>query len=177
MGAPFDDCSDFIKRERLDGAVIANATDDELTEIVADMGSLSIVQRIKLRTALKDCVSAAKGASFARGASPSRGASSARSVSYATAKSKSDEPHFDAPADVDVVATFQGMGLKQNLLRGIFEYGFEKPTAIQQRAIVPMISGRDVIAQAQSLRFNWSMCSRVTCKCCVSTPPESWLYR
>jgi ATP-dependent RNA helicase len=65
-------------------------------------------------------------------------------------KAKSDEPHFDAPADVDVVATFEGMGLKQNLLRGIFEFGFEKPTAIQQRAIVPMISGRDVIAQAQS---------------------------
>jgi superfamily II DNA/RNA helicase len=65
-------------------------------------------------------------------------------------KTKSDEPHFDAPADVDVVSTFEGMGLKQNLLRGIFEFGFEKPTAIQQRAIVPIISGRDVIAQAQS---------------------------
>ncbi len=42
------------------------------------------------------------------------------------------------------------MGLKQNLLRGIFEFGFEKPTAIQQRAIVPMTSGRDVIVQADS---------------------------
>ena len=28
--------------------------------------------------------------------------------------------------------------------------GFEKPSAIQQRAIVPVIKGRDVIAQAQS---------------------------
>ena len=65
-------------------------------------------------------------------------------------KAKSDEPTFDTPADVDVIATFEGMGLKQNLLRGIFEFGFEKPTAIQQRAIVPMTSGRDVIAQAQS---------------------------
>jgi ATP-dependent RNA helicase len=65
-------------------------------------------------------------------------------------KAKSDEPHFEVPADVDVVPTFEGMALKQNLLRGIFEYGFEKPTAIQQRAIVPMTSGRDVIAQAQS---------------------------
>ena len=94
LGAPFDGCIDYIKRERLDGAVIANATDDELTEIIAGMGSLSVVQRIKLRTALKDCVSAAKGSSSARSASPSRGAtpSSARSVtvSRATAKSKSD---------------------------------------------------------------------------------------
>jgi hypothetical protein len=29
-------------------------------------------------------------------------------------------------------------------------YGFEKPSAIQQRAIVPVIKGKDVIAQAQS---------------------------
>ncbi len=65
-------------------------------------------------------------------------------------KARSDELQIDAPADVDVVATFEGMGLKQNLLRGIFEFGFEKPTAIQQRAIVPMTAGRDVIAQAQS---------------------------
>merc|ERR1712100_300449 len=36
------------------------------------------------------------------------------------------------------------------LLRGIYAYGFEKPSAIQQRAIKPMLMGRDVIAQAQS---------------------------
>ncbi len=65
-------------------------------------------------------------------------------------RAKSDELQFEAPHDVDVVATFEGMGLKQNLLRGIFEFGYEKPTSIQQRAIVPMTSGRDVIAQAQS---------------------------
>jgi len=42
------------------------------------------------------------------------------------------------------------MDLNQQLLRGIYAYGFEKPSAIQQRAIIPCISGRDVIAQAQS---------------------------
>jgi ATP-dependent RNA helicase len=42
------------------------------------------------------------------------------------------------------------MGLKEDLLRGIYQYGFEKPSAIQQRAILPIIQGRDVIAQAQS---------------------------
>jgi len=42
------------------------------------------------------------------------------------------------------------MGLKDELLRGIYAYGFEKPSAIQQRAILPCISGKDVIAQAQS---------------------------
>jgi len=42
------------------------------------------------------------------------------------------------------------MGLKEDLLRGIYAFGFEKPSAIQQRAIVPCTTGRDVIAQAQS---------------------------
>ena len=36
------------------------------------------------------------------------------------------------------------------LLRGIFGYGFEKPSAIQGKTIMPVLSGRDVIAQAQS---------------------------
>jgi translation initiation factor 4A len=42
------------------------------------------------------------------------------------------------------------MNLKEELLRGIYAFGFEKPSAIQQRAIVPCTTGRDVIAQAQS---------------------------
>merc|ERR1711881_80184 len=42
------------------------------------------------------------------------------------------------------------MELKEKLLRGIYAYGFEKPSAIQQRAIMPCIMGNDVIAQAQS---------------------------
>merc|ERR1712176_920295 len=40
--------------------------------------------------------------------------------------------------------------LPEDLLRGIFAYGFEKPSAIQQRAIKPTILGKDLIAQAQS---------------------------
>ncbi|CAL8319008.1 unnamed protein product [Arctogadus glacialis] len=42
------------------------------------------------------------------------------------------------------------MNLKEALLRGIYAYGYEKPSAIQQRAIIPCIKGYDVIAQAQS---------------------------
>ena len=42
------------------------------------------------------------------------------------------------------------MELSEELLRGIYVYGFEKPSAIQQRAIKPTILGRDLIAQAQS---------------------------
>ncbi len=36
-----------------------------------------------------------------------------------------------------VVESFDEMELKEKLLRGIYAFGFEKPSAIQQRAIVP----------------------------------------
>jgi translation initiation factor 4A len=49
-----------------------------------------------------------------------------------------------------VVSSFDDMGLKEDLLRGIYAYGFEKPSTIQQRAIMPVVEGRDTIAQAQS---------------------------
>jgi len=50
----------------------------------------------------------------------------------------------------EAIETFDAMDLREDLLRGIYAYGFEKPSAIQQRAIKPMLLGRDVIAQAQS---------------------------
>ena len=34
------------------------------------------------------------------------------------------------------------MNLREDLLRGIYAYGFEKPSAIQQRAIIPCIRGK-----------------------------------
>jgi len=40
--------------------------------------------------------------------------------------------------------------LKTNLLRGIYAYGFENPSPIQKKAILPLISGKDMVAQAQS---------------------------
>jgi len=54
---------------------------------------------------------------------------------------------FETTPGVEVLNTFDGMGLRQDLMRGIYAYGFEKPSAIQQRAIKPMCKGRDVIAQ------------------------------
>ena len=50
----------------------------------------------------------------------------------------------------EVVDNFDDMSLKEDLLRGVYAYGFEKPSAIQQRAIIPCVKGFDVIAQAQS---------------------------
>ena len=54
---------------------------------------------------------------------------------------------FETSEEVDRTPTFDTMGLREDLLRGIYAYGFEKPSAIQQRAIKQIIKGRDVIAQ------------------------------
>jgi translation initiation factor 4A len=49
-----------------------------------------------------------------------------------------------------VYETFDAMNLKSELLRGIFNYGFEEPSLIQRRGIIPIVCGRDVLGQAQS---------------------------
>ena len=53
-------------------------------------------------------------------------------------------------AELQVYETFDDMGLKEDILRGIYSYGFEVPSSIQQRAIKPLIDGKDLIAQSQS---------------------------
>ena len=45
---------------------------------------------------------------------------------------------------------FDDMGLKKDILKGIYSYGFERPSVIQQKGIVPLSKGYDIIAQAQS---------------------------
>ena len=49
-----------------------------------------------------------------------------------------------------VVDLFDNVDLQEGLLRGIYTYGFEKPSAVQQRGIRPVLDGRDTIGQAQS---------------------------
>jgi translation initiation factor 4A len=52
--------------------------------------------------------------------------------------------------DIKNYDSFEDMNFPENLLRGVYSYGFEKPSKIQQMAIVPIKEGRDVLAQAQS---------------------------
>ncbi|TIA61669.1 P-loop containing nucleoside triphosphate hydrolase protein [Aureobasidium pullulans] len=55
------------------------------------------------------------------------------------------ESNYDETTD-----SFDAMNLKTDLLRGIYAYGFERPSAFQQHAIMPAIKGKDVVAQARS---------------------------
>ena len=50
----------------------------------------------------------------------------------------------------EVFDNWDNANLKKLILRGIYSYGFEKPSPIQANAIIPMIGGKDIIGQAQS---------------------------
>ncbi|KAG0071454.1 translation initiation factor eIF4A [Linnemannia elongata] len=65
------------------------------------------------------------------------------------------EHELPAPIEIEsnwdeVIDNFDSMNLSPELLRGIYAYGFERPSSIQQRAILPVLKGHDMIAQAQS---------------------------
>jgi len=69
----------------------------------------------------------------------------------ASSSAGNDDSNIEPQSNWDeCTTTFDSMDLKEDLLRGIYAYGFEKPSAIQQRAIKPTLMGKDVIAQAQS---------------------------
>jgi len=63
---------------------------------------------------------------------------------------KDDKKPEENKGELKIATSFDDMSLKDDLLRGIYAYGFERPSAIQQRGILPMISGKDTIGQAQS---------------------------
>jgi len=52
--------------------------------------------------------------------------------------------------DYPACESFDDLELQDDLLRAIYSCGFERPSAIQQRGIKPVIDGRDMIGQAQS---------------------------
>jgi translation initiation factor 4A len=58
-----------------------------------------------------------------------------------------EEDIYDSSYEIQ---TWDELNLDSNILRGIFAYGFEKPSPIQQKAIKPLILGKDICAQAQS---------------------------
>jgi superfamily II DNA/RNA helicase len=44
------------------------------------------------------------------------------------------------------VDNFDDMGLKEEVLRGIYAFGFKEPSPIQQKGILPIIQAKDTIA-------------------------------
>jgi len=62
-----------------------------------------------------------------------------------------DNPRREIGEDnTPLIKNWDDLPLKNELLHGIYAYGFENPSDIQKKAILPIIQGNDVIAQAQS---------------------------
>ena len=57
-----------------------------------------------------------------------------------------DEINEIIPDVLEKFETFDEMGLSDDVLRGVYSFGFEKPSPIQQLAIVPMIKGNDAVS-------------------------------
>ncbi len=70
--------------------------------------------------------------------------------------SKSTGPKDDAPApqevnfEPDAPVSFNELGLDEQIARAVSELGFETATPIQAKAIPVLLSGRDLIGQAQT---------------------------
>jgi translation initiation factor 4A len=62
----------------------------------------------------------------------------------------STAPVISATENLKQYESFDDMNLPEDLMRGIYGHGFEKPSAIQKKGIVPIKDGHDVLAQAQS---------------------------
>ena len=58
-----------------------------------------------------------------------------------------EEEVFDSSYEIQ---EWDDLELDNKILRGIFSYGYEKPSPIQKKAIKPLMLGKDIIAQAQS---------------------------
>lgn len=54
------------------------------------------------------------------------------------------------PEATPLPTSFADLGLSESVLKGIAEAGFESPTPIQARAIPVLVSGKDLIGQAQT---------------------------
>jgi translation initiation factor 4A len=60
------------------------------------------------------------------------------------------QPENIPQLDTYDISSWDDLDIDPNILRGIYAYGFEKPSPIQQKAIKPILLGKDIIAQAQS---------------------------
>jgi superfamily II DNA/RNA helicase len=60
-----------------------------------------------------------------------------------------DNAH-ELETDTYTINSWDELSINPLLLRGIYAYGFESPSPIQKKSIVPILKGKDVIAQAQS---------------------------
>ena len=72
---------------------------------------------------------------------------SASSTSASASASASSDPVGEG---LTAYTDFGELGLSDDVLRGIYSYGFDKPSKIQRIAVKPMMEHNDILAQSQS---------------------------
>ena len=56
----------------------------------------------------------------------------------------------DNSSSLQIIERWDDLDVDPTIMRGIYAYGFEHPSPIQSKAILPILAGKDIIAQAQS---------------------------
>ena len=69
---------------------------------------------------------------------------------HVTTSTTNNEKENNGGDEVVSITSFDDFGLTDKMLRGLYSYGFEKPSEVQQKAIKPIMEGNSVIIQAQS---------------------------
>lgn len=62
---------------------------------------------------------------------------SSESTTYLSPPAAQIESNYD-----ETINSFDDMPLEKELVRGIYNYGFERPSAVQQRVIAPVTKGK-----------------------------------
>ncbi len=61
-----------------------------------------------------------------------------------------DKNKNNTQEEIVSIKSWDELEISRDILRGIYSYGFENPSPIQAKAILPIMQGKDVVAQAQS---------------------------
>ena len=57
---------------------------------------------------------------------------------------------MESTMDIKKYESFDEMNLPENLLRGVYSFGYERPSKIQTLGIVPILQGHDILGMANS---------------------------
>ncbi|KAJ1729802.1 RNA helicase required for poly(A+) mRNA export [Coemansia biformis] len=149
------DSADSAKATQSNQLSISLEDSDDVNDIVSKIGELS--------TGEKPAVNGAEGADGAKGAKGADGSAVEHEVEVHLA-----DIQADPNSPLYSVKSFDELGLHENLLKGVYEMKFTKPSKIQERALPLLLASppRNMIGQSQSgtgktAAFVLTMLSRV----------------
>ncbi|KAL7070903.1 hypothetical protein ACQ4LE_009661 [Meloidogyne hapla] len=150
LAATINIWKDIDENDKMDeiASLNDNNWEEDLLSIednLSEVSEISEISTISKSSAVSEISTISKGSSISQVSTIAKFSTTSE---ISTFQDETNENEVNE--QVEVFNSFEKMGLKSRLLCGIYAYGFEKPSAIQQRVIVQIIKGRDVIALAPS---------------------------